>query len=274
MTAMRQLITSSPRLRSFSFDNLGYSIDCLNALAAHCPLLQVLCYENSNANSVDPLVHVLQACPNIEVVNVLSVMGFNNMSTTVRDATIAAILQHCRNLKAFGVPSLETVMSAESLQVLAARLPDLHHLYLDNCPAASNAPVLALMQDCHNLRSLDLSAHNDFVSEAALIALISNLPQIVDLRLSQCDWTDPVLIAIGAHCPLLQVLNLCSYSEYTDAGIEAVVRGCPALKRVLLWRGAEDWLAICPGLDIEEMDEPSNVWAAIRLLDRKEFVVW
>jgi hypothetical protein len=58
-----KLISASPSLRSFLCDDLQGSDDCLEALAAHCPLLQVLSYERGDISGVTSLVHLLQSCP-------------------------------------------------------------------------------------------------------------------------------------------------------------------------------------------------------------------
>jgi hypothetical protein len=102
------------------------SDDWLDALAAHCPLLQVLSYEKGNPDSTDALVRVLQACPVIELMDISSETDDLNGSTS--DRHIAAILQHAHNLKALRCPGHSAHVSDAAMLEIAARLPRMLHM--------------------------------------------------------------------------------------------------------------------------------------------------
>jgi hypothetical protein len=275
-----KLVSSSPNLRSFSCSDLYGTDLCLEALASHCPLLQVLAYENGEPSDVSSLVRLLHACPDLEVVEISSENGNGNPSST--DAHITAIMQHCRKLKAFCGPASGPNITNASVMAVASRLDDMRHLWLSDIAFQSDQPMLALSEHCRNLTTLDLHANQDTLSESALVALMSNLHSVVQLGMEQFELTDRVLKAIAVNCPRLEVLDLYSSRGYTEVGIVALARGCTALERVRLREDDEIvnpaarllWKELRPGLKFYHNDAVISMWDKLYDIDRDEVVVW
>jgi hypothetical protein len=198
----RRLIKASPSLRSFMFSDPKESAEhLLDTLAAHCPLLQVLSYEIS-LQDPSSLVQLLRACMNMEVV----VFALHSVEAKpcVIEGHVAAVMNHCKRLKAL---SLRTVYTG-SIMVLAEQAKMLRHISLFNARFESDPFVLALAENCSNLISLELSSVHNNISQTALVALFSRLSSVVELNLFDSCLSDDVLLAIAAHCPLLEVLHL------------------------------------------------------------------
>jgi hypothetical protein len=276
-----QLASASARLRSFYCNNLLNSNACLDALADHCPQLQILYYAMGSAADASSLVRLLQSCPNLAVVDISSELEYANVSAT--DAHLTAIVQHCRNLKALSVTSSREHINHDAVHLaVAARARDLTHLCWYECFITNDAPVLLLAENSANLRSLGLDLRDSNVSQAALIRLVSNLSYVVELALDHCELSNDVLRAIAAHCPRLEALHLVNSDYPTEVGIAAVAQGCTALRMVyikehdsvvtplsrLLWR------ALRPDVEFVYGDQLNAMWAALQDVEREELVVW
>jgi hypothetical protein len=268
----RKLIVSSPSLRSFYCDDVRDGNACLEALAMHCPLLQVLsCY---GTRSVPSLTRVLTACPKIEVVEFI----FN-----VYEVHILTALQVCTKLKAFCTKGKYVKESAEFQLTLQARLSDLRHLFLCDCNFQSDTSILALAPYFGNLKTLELQ-NVGHVSQGALIELIRNLPCVEELNLDDAPLSDPVMQAIAAHCRHLRVFHLLHATGYTEDGILAFAQGCAWLRR--LWVKPNDevltagmlrfWQLLRPGLQVQHSyaTYDSEFWATLWDVERDEVAVW
>jgi hypothetical protein len=277
VASLCQLIYSSPNLRAFSCNNLYGDDACLDALADHCPVLQELYYENGDPKSDASLVRLMQACPNIQVVDVRAEGVDGNPSAT--DSHITAIVQHGKKLKAFSTTAKD--LSDATVMAVASHLDPLRHLWLYDCAFATDQPVLSLSKHCRHLQSLTLSARDSVASQSALVTLMSNLHCIVELRMQGFELTDPVLEAMAAHCPHLQVLNLYDCIGYTEVGIAALARRCAALRKVCA-RDEDEvltpaakllWQMLRPGLRFSHRSETTSVWAEIYNITREKLVV-
>jgi F-box/leucine-rich repeat protein 2/20 len=225
-----QLISSCPSLCSFHCDNIQGSDDCLDALAEHCPLLQVLAYEKGNSTEVSSLVHLMDVCPDIEVVDISTELEGGNPSAT--DAHIAAIMQHCQHPKVFASSGGTDGTTGASELLVATRAQELRHLCLYDCALTSEAPLLALAPQCGNLLTLDLASRTEDFSQAALTTLASSLTSTVEFRIADCEVGDSVLQEVGAHCSSLQSVHLDYCGGYTEVRIAALARGCKELRVV------------------------------------------
>jgi hypothetical protein len=269
-----KLISASPSLRSFYCNNLYGSDACLDALAVHCPLLQILHYEKGDPTSVTSLTKLLQCCPDVEVVDIGC--GESEVNSSATDAHTAAIMRHCKKLKAFCTP----LGTALPTQELLARVPDLVHLCLYDLDFLANPALAALAENCGNLKSLELWALTKESSQPALVRLVSSLKNVEELHLCDCDLTDAVLEAIAEHCLKLEVLHLFFCDQYTEVGIAAVAHRCTALRKVstiandavinplsrLLWK------TIRPGLEFVDEAIGGEFWVSLRDIEREELL--
>jgi hypothetical protein len=271
------LIFASSSLRSFACDNLEETDACLSALAAYCPLLQVLSYGGVSPYGVGNLTRVLRCCPLIEVVEMSS----------VTDAQMAAVMQHCRNLRAYSAFARRDVSDA-TLFALAARVQNMRHLSLYGYLPENDAPMLALAQNCHNLWTLEICMQGENISQEALTAVVSNLTSVTELNFEETDLSDAVLMAVARSCPQLRTLHLNScYGEseegrYTEHGMAALAVGCASLRKVYVDEddavlapvGRRMWKALQPQVEFDFKFEASAWSSVIHDIERDEFVIW
>jgi hypothetical protein len=270
-----KLVSSSPSLRSFICEGVKECEACLDALANHCPRLQVLSYERVTPRSTDALVRVYQSCLLIEVVETYS--SYNHEQ-------ISAIMQNCKRLKAFGAPASGKAIADTTALAIVARVHELDHLRLSYSRLESDAPLLALARHCRNLKSIEIDWMQDDggIPETLLIELVSNLQSIVELNLNEHKLSTLVMEAIAAHCPLLQRLHMWNCRGIEDEGIVALAKGCAALKKVFVWEDEEAlnplarklWQAMRPGLVFEDSDCFGAVWNQLEDVEREAFVIW
>jgi hypothetical protein len=275
---MCQLVAASRSLRSFHCDDT--SAMCLDAVAAHCPLLQVLACQTWDHDDVSSLENVLRSCPDIQVVN-LNPTKCSRMAQSVSHKEIATVMQHCKKLKAFmGVDDVLPTSDA-SLYAVAARMSDLRYLSISCCESTSEAALRSLAQNCRNLLSLELSSPTMDYPQDVLAAFVSNLKGLTYLCI-RGKVTNPVLSAVGSNCLLLQTLHLRHSTGYHGVGISAVAYGCTALRKVycrpddpclseaarLLWQAAR------PLVEFELRDTYVPLWERLHDIERKEIAMW
>jgi hypothetical protein len=279
---MCTLLSASPSLRSFYTDAQNDGDACLDELAAHCPLLQVLAH---GLSSVAVLENVLVACPLIEVVE---------FTSSASDELLLSVLQHCKRLRALCWRGGSGEMSDACAQALQVRMPDLTHLSLLEWEVESEEFVLDLASQSSNLRSLTLSVSD--VSPEALTELIRNLTNVTELNFVNVWHGDAVLESIAKHCPKLEVLHLCCMEGYTENGILAVAQACTALRQLSVRQGdgvltstvLGFWQLLRPELQAVVVDTeyipagqyiPAGhgaigFWAFLQGIEKEDVVVW
>ena len=147
----------------------------------------------------------------------------------------------------------EQVMLDQALTTLTTACPLLERLYM-SCIALTRERAMIISQfihithlECallaedivllsHSLpRLVHLSGIDNGNEDADIIALAQACPQLESLGVGELEWlTDLTLIALGEYCPKLTTLRMtaedqCHMSDVSDAGIQALVRGCPLL---------------------------------------------
>ena len=147
----------------------------------------------------------------------------------------------------------EQVMLDQALTALNTACPLLERLYM-SCIAFTRERAMIISQfihithlECallaedivllsHSLpRLVHLSGIDNGNEDADVIALAQTCPQLESLDVGEIEWlTDLTLIALGEYCPKLTTLRMtaedqCHMSDVSDAGIQALVRGCPLL---------------------------------------------
>jgi len=140
---------------------------------------------------------------------------------------IAASLPHLKHLNLSGCSRIST----KAMHALASSCTELESLRLRACkriatPEAA-ASLTQVAKNCKNLQSLDLRCAN--LEDKALISLLNECP---NLRVLDCgstgfsSITDQVLFAIEKNCRNLEALHLMCARSISNAGVEAVARGC------------------------------------------------
>jgi len=173
----------------------------LCAIAKHLPKLELLNvnYLRSNGISDDGVIALAQECTALKTLRLCAI--------PVTDAALSAVAEHC---------------------------PELRILSVGNCYHISDTGVIALVQRCAALKSLDLE--NTCVTDDAVSAAAKNCPYLEELHLGalECDFkwdvTDNALRTIAKYLPKLQALHLEDRERISDAGVIELVRSCTALK--------------------------------------------
>jgi hypothetical protein len=183
-STVERLVSASPSLRFFYFDEEHSWEACLDTLAAHCPQLQVFSYNGTSGSQ--SMTGILTACLKIEVVEFLY---------DANEVHLLTILQNCVRLKALRAEGWFLEATSECVVALQARLPDRQHLSLKDCGFETNASLLSLAPYCSNLRTLE--AQDSFI-----------------IRLRCCGWQEPQRFAF-------HLLGRVDGSE--DSGLHSIV---------------------------------------------------
>ena len=173
----------------------------LCAIAKHLPKLELLdvSFLRSNGISDDGVIALAQKCTALKTLRLCGI--------PVTDAALLAVAEHC---------------------------PELRVLSVGGCYHISDTGVIALVQRCAALKSLDLE--NTRITDDAVSAAAKNCPYLEELHLGalECDFkwdvTDNALRTIAKYLPKLQALHLDDRSGVSDAGVIELVRSCTALK--------------------------------------------
>ena len=176
------------------------------------------------------LCAIAKHLPKLELLN-LSYAGAGD--NEISDGGVIALAQKCTALKTLllcGIPVTDAALLA-----VAEHCPELQVLTVDDCEDISDTGVIALVQRCAALKSLDLE--NTCVTDDAVSAAAKNCPYLEALYLGTCEGsdfrrnvTDNALRTIAKYLPKLQVLHLDDRSCVSDAGVIELVRSCTALK--------------------------------------------
>jgi hypothetical protein len=114
------------------------------------------------------------------------------------------------------------------LLVLALACPQLQSLGLNSCRIHEET-VAQVAEVCPSLTSLDF---DDVVDDMVLCRVAAACPLMRQLSLGPCERVSDVgLRSLAAHCHDLRAINFWC-GDITDAGIAALVRGCPLLQCV------------------------------------------
>jgi hypothetical protein len=140
---------------------------------------------------------------------------------------IAESCPNVQSLRVLGGP--EDRLWDDCIVGLTKTLLKLSDLFVGNTPLTNQGLATALL-NCSSLKSLTVtSLHQTIPVEIAL-------PTLTTMTLQNCHVSDSVMVAIGQRCVLLEVLKVfgafCRGSEdpYSDAGVRAVLEGCPLLR--------------------------------------------
>jgi F-box/leucine-rich repeat protein 2/20 len=174
--------------------------------------------------------------PKLELLN-LSYAGAGRRragDNEISDDGVIALAQKCTALKTLRLSGIPVTDAA--LLAVAEHCPELRVLSVGDCDHISDAGVIALVQRCAALKSLDLE--NTRVTDDVVSAVAKNCPYLEELDLCaqdgdfeiRRDVTDNALRTIAKYLPKLQALRLEDRERISDAGVIELVRSCTALK--------------------------------------------
>jgi hypothetical protein len=130
---------------------------------------------------------------------------------------IAAIAEHCHGLRSL----LLDGPTAEMIDVIAPRLPQIEHLALISGCSWVVLPIDQLVGHCSNLKSLKLACSPSGLSEPALIALLSGTPLLEELDMwgaMASSFSDGIRSALRKGCPRLCRLKGTRWEGVFEAG--------------------------------------------------------
>jgi hypothetical protein len=242
------LISTCPHLEEVNFRMQGYLTDSLvDKLMRKCPNLSVLALNNAIL-SFSTLIALLGQCGKMRSLSLdtsellentsatllksdLTELCFN--AVTVDDADLLYILQNC--------PALQTLtlklssVSAHVLMNIGPLCCQLQCLEIrGNTTSVDDGVLHTLSEHCTQLCTVNVT-ENWRVTDAGVCALVLACPllQRLHLPVHSADITDASLLAIGQYCVHLTLLELHALErneQLTDAGVTAVLQGCPKLR--------------------------------------------
>ncbi|XP_044020719.1 F-box/LRR-repeat protein 3-like [Aphidius gifuensis] len=152
----------------------------------------------------------------------------------LHDESITAISNNCKKLKRLEIPYCcirrsindELLCSPSTLDELS-KLQYLEHLDLNDVGNLYDSTIIAIANNCKNLKSLDIRSCTG-ITETGLNAL-TNLENLQKLNVSHLDiTTDSFLIKLKG----LKELHCDECKEITDAGIIQFIKNSPDLEKI------------------------------------------
>ena len=100
----------------------------------------------------------------------------------------------------------------------------------------TDAALIAMAINTPQLRALDLT-YAESVTEAGLIDFVGRVPELTALTLRRCSQsaTDPALARLALCCPHLTRLDVSFCSLVTDYGVGVIADRCPQLAELTLY---------------------------------------
>lgn len=222
-----------------------------DALARNCHLLRLLHVNvrHNNAAETLSLTSIAQNNPYLEDVQLAYV--------SINDQSIVALVQHCPHLTTISLDSCHNV-TATGLTAIANHCPTLRTLSLSYLKGVRNEEcILSILQNCTLIDSLALRTMQVSDSSAyqiprhcarltsltvscgytshAIEYMLSNLPLLRDVSISNGDVNSQILPTITNHCPNLESLKVLHTDNIThNADIIHVLRACKKLRELLL----------------------------------------
>jgi len=90
-----------------------------------------------------------------------------------------------------------------------------------------------IVNKCPKLKSIYL--YGSRITDAALISISKNCPELADLRLSFCrNITDRGVMSIAHGCGNLISLDVCFNYDITDVGVVDISKNCPNITQLVI----------------------------------------
>jgi hypothetical protein len=191
-------------------------------------------------------ITLAQSCPKLQVL-ILEI-------SKITDATLDALAAHCRDLHTFDAISysitdagLQRLTAACSLREFHLTCYDLQHVPVSH--------IHAILRNCPLLQSLSVNSPGA-LSEAWLLAVADNCPDLRDLDVDGfwLNETASGLLAVAQNCRSLQSLQLRLLRGDTGPAFCEAILHCSQLERFMLDDAVSDALlhalSHCPKLRV------------------------
>lgn len=202
--------------------NLG-----LKAISRGCPSLRELSLWNLSSVGDEGLSAIATGCRSLEKLDL-------SRCPAVTDKAIIAIAMNCSNLRSVTLESCSSIGN-ESLKALGRHCPNLKCITLKNCPLVGDQGIAGLISSAgHILNKVNLQALN--ISDVSLAVIGHYGSAVTDLALGGLNANEKGFWVMGKGQGLqkLRSLSITSCQGVTDAGLEAIGKGCPDLKLFVL----------------------------------------
>ncbi|KAL6046385.1 Tau-tubulin kinase Asator [Balamuthia mandrillaris] len=197
-------------------------------IAENCPKLRVLklkCSEKINDKSIET---ILRSCLQLEE---LSLFGCKKFKGTALSKDTKK-----RTLKLRSLNLSYCELNKKGFRALIKLSSDLQSLSLSPLSTAfkiTASDFIALIQNCSNLTSLDLSNYQ-FEMDTILLEVARTCSNLNTLLLDGIGMTDSGLQNVVQHCPQLHTLRFRFGDGVTDASLLAIASYCTELKSLTL----------------------------------------
>ena len=202
--------------------NLG-----LKAIARGCPSLRVLSLWNTSVGD-EGLCEIADGCHLLEKLDLVQ-------CPAISDKALIAIAKSCPNLAELTIESCSNIGNA-SLQAVGQSCPNLKCVSIENCPLVGDQGIASLVSSAsYALTKLKLQALN--ITDVSLAVIGHYGKAITDLVLTSLPMVGERgfwVMGNGQGLQKVKSLTITSCQGVTNAGLEAVSKGCPNLKQFCL----------------------------------------
>lgn len=170
-------------------------------------------------------------CPSLTSLT-LTLSNFN--TSTLSDDCVLALAENCKQLKELNIKTCHMITDI-SMLALGDNCPSLEILRLDFCGNITDQGLISLAQGCRSLTSLGVCGAN--LSNASVLSLAENCHELMFVDLGSCGGlSNDSLIPLVEHCSKLISIRFCDVSTVTIEFIEIIAYGCYQLSEIKMYR--------------------------------------
>ena len=249
--AVGLVLQSNPDITCISLGGFFIDDDTVRSISRCCVYLKsidldLLPARNYLALSDEVLADLFRCCPLLEWFELHQYVALSNV-------TLSALFQNCPHVDSLATDSV--IPSLDQDPIICTYFPNLTNLWVNNggvtdsvlqdiftyctnlrevhihsCSHVNDVNIAVLAQTCTSLDFLYLECCSN-VSIAGLLEVATHCDSLTVLLLQGMPVSDEVLFQLSLNCLDLTKLGLlCCYGgPVTEAGMIAVVEGCPGL---------------------------------------------
>ena len=219
---MSKHLSSNKQFRHIDISNCALISDrgVIN-FSKNCPQLKSFEIRGDNFTD-DSILGAAKNCSGLERINI----GWNEWVT---ETSMNAIASNCHGLKSLYVGLCYSI-SEDSFTNMIENCNNLETISICGNSWVTDRSVNAIAKNCHGLKSLEFRECAN-INEASFINLTKNCTGLQTILNSRNDWmTNMSMNAIAKNCRDLECIDIDDCHNITDAGILAVLKGCPGMR--------------------------------------------
>ncbi|KAF7997256.1 hypothetical protein HCN44_005533 [Aphidius gifuensis] len=216
-------------------------------------------------------------CPEIETNVVKKLTKLENLESLeisykwLSEEAIIAISNNCKKLKRLELVYCTLVptgiddgdLSSPCVLDELSKLQYLEHLSLNYTDNIKDSTIIAIGNNCKNLKSLHICNDNDNITETAFVAL-TKLENLKILKVDYCNITDSFIIRIKG----LKELHCAQCKNLTDTGIIQFIKNNPDLEKIDVDGIDNITMDLVIGADQATKNRTNGIILHIRMSDR------